>query len=103
MHPGMPGLADLAFGGRSPRVTCDGPLVGRGWVLVPGLPDLGLGGWPPGGLLAGGRIGGLAWATPGRPARVVAANRVPSTRADASLDLDMGASDQSMGELAAVG
>jgi hypothetical protein len=55
----MPGLADLAFGGRPLRVICDGPLVGRGWVLVPGFPDLGLGGWPPGGLLAGGRIGGL--------------------------------------------
>src|SRR5512132_4303600 len=35
-----------------------------------------------------------AWATAVRPARLVAASRAPSTRADASLDLDMGASDR---------
>jgi hypothetical protein len=100
VHPRMPGLADLAFGGLPPRVTCDGPLVGRGWVLVPGLPDLGLGGGRRAACLPVGASVAWAWAT---PVRVMAASRVPSIRADASLDLDMGASDQSMGELAAVG
>jgi len=59
VYPEMPGLADLAFGGRPPRVASDSGLVGGGRVLVPGLADLGLGGWSPGGLPAGGRIGGL--------------------------------------------
>jgi len=99
VHPEVPGLADLAFGGRPPRIASDSGLVDGGRALVPGLPDLGWVGGRRVACLPVGASVAWAWATVVMAARLVAASRAPSTRADASLDLDTGASDRSMGEV----
>jgi hypothetical protein len=96
-HSRMPGLPDLALSGRPPHITSEGLLTGRGPVLVPGLPDLALGGWP---LVVVGECGfALGVGDAGMPARLAVASRAPSTTAWASLEMDMGASGRSMGEL----
>ena len=87
----MPGLADLAFGGWPSRVAADSRLVGRGLALVPGLPDLALGGRPPVVLEDGGSSGSVGNA--GHADQVGGRRQGPSTRAWASLDLDMITSD----------